>query len=168
MRRIGFTLIVLVLCATPVMAQSTPPLAPLAAVAIAPPSAPVMPEAIDPTTVVNPGVVQFVPSADHNTVEPLLGGALVTKYELRVYLQSNPTTTVATQDLGKPTPGTDGTIQVGVDPTAVISKLLKDTLYIAKVAAVGPRGVGESGASNPFGYAGTTPPGAPSVVTIKK
>jgi hypothetical protein len=141
-----------------------PTFGPVAAVSA--PGAPSMPADVDPTTAVNPTKVEFSPSPNHNDVSPLDGTALVTRYELRVYPQGQ-TTVAAIQDLLKPAPA-NGVIDVTLDPAAVVSKLATDALYVARVAAIGPRGEGVSGLSNPFGFAGTTPPGAPSTVGIKK
>ena len=109
-------------------------------------------------TVLNPTTVTFTPSADHNAT---VGGvALVTKYELRHYLVGAPSP-VQTQDLGKPTP-VSGSISA-----AITSLPFSPTNeYIAKVAAVGPTGVGESAASNHYFFAG--PPATPASVSVSK
>lgn len=111
---------------------------------------------------VNPTTVQFPPSADQ-TVLGLDGVALVTKYELRMFLEADQATPISVTDLGKPTPGTDGTITV-TNPVW-FAGLTKNTRYVARVAAIGPTGEGVSAASNPFGMQG--PPragGAPQVL----
>ena len=131
------------------------------------PRAPGMATTVDPTTAVDPTTVSFAPSADNDAVSPLDGAALVTRYEMRVYLQASPADPVATQDLGKPAV-VNGSISAGLDPTSVVAKLLKDTLYVARIAAIGPRGEGLSGSGNPFGYAATTPPGAPGSPVIRR
>ena len=125
-----------------------------------------------PAVLVNPTIVQFTPSADHAAIG-LDGQALVTRYELRVYTAAAPGVVVSAVDLAKPTPGTDGTIQVAIPPalkTAVLATAARNVLLIARVAAIGPQGEGVSDptdpAVDPFGYAG--PPAAPTGVKPKK
>ena len=115
------------------------------------------------TVVVNPTIVQFTPSADHNTLN-LDGTPMVSRYDLRVYVPAVLTTIVFTQALGKPTPGTDGTIQVSLG-TGIVAALVKNTQYVAEVVAIGPYGEGDSTPSNPFGYA--APPRAGGVPILK-
>jgi hypothetical protein len=117
------------------------------------------------TIAVNPTLVEFVVSADDTAVNALTGIPVVTRYELRVYIPTILTTIVATQDLGKPTPvaGKD-TVNLG---SGLITTLLKNTVYIAEVAAIGPAGEGVSAASNPFGFAQPKIPVAPNAAVIK-
>jgi hypothetical protein len=114
-------------------------------------------------TAVNPTLVQFSVSPDDTAINALTGQPIVTRYELRVYLPTILTTIVITQDLGKPTPisGTD-TVNLG---TTLIAALVKNTAYVAKVAAIGVTGEGVSDISNPFGYAAA--PVKPSAPVIK-
>jgi hypothetical protein len=110
------------------------------------------------TVAVNPNTVVFDPSADHNAVSALTGLPLVSRYALRFYLPGA-TQPVQDQDLGKPTPGTDGKITITNRALFTGTPIALDTKYVAKVAAVGPAGEGVSAASDPFGNAG--PPAAP-------
>jgi hypothetical protein len=125
------------------------------------------------TVIVNPSSVQFTPSADNATINPLDGLPIVARYELRFYNPAAPTIAVTTQDLAKPTVGSDGTI------TAAISQVMKDATIaaakniklVARVAAIGQ--YGNEGLSdptdvvlNPFGFVG--PPGKPTNVVPKK
>ena len=103
------------------------------------------------STAVNPTTVQFTPSADHNATN-LDGTPVVARYDLRIYVPTILTTIVFTQSLGKPTPGTDGTIQAPLG-TGIVAALVANTTYEARVVAVGPYGEGASDLSNPFGYA---------------
>ena len=112
---------------------------------------------------VNPTTVQFTPSADHAALN-VDGTPVVTRYDLRVYVPTILTTIVFTQTLGKPTPGTDGTIQASLG-TGIVAALVKNTQYVAEVVAIGPYGEGVSTPSNPFGYA--APPRAGGVPILK-
>jgi len=98
------------------------------------------------TTVVNPRIVEFDPSADHS-VAGADGQPLVQRYELRIFTLGN-TQPYTTTDLGKPTPEADGKIRV--DFTTRISPWPPDGNYEARVAAVGPSGLGVSDPSNAF------------------
>jgi hypothetical protein len=112
------------------------------------------------TVAVNPTLVQFTPSADHSVLN-LDGTPIVSRYDMRVYVPTALTVVVFTQSLGKPAPGTDGTIQVDLGNSAVAA-LLKNTQYVAEVVAIGPYGEGVSAPSNPFGFAAPPrPAGAP-------
>lgn len=125
------------------------------------------------TVVVNPTAVQFTPSPDHNTINPLDGLPIVARYDLRFYKPATPTVAVVSQDLAKPAIGTDGTVQV------LISQAMKDaavaaaknTKLVARVVAVGQYGAEVLSDPtdvnvNPFGYVG--PPGPASNVVPKK
>lgn len=123
--------------------------------------------------VVNPKIVQFVPSADHSAINPLDGLPVVLRYEVRFYLPTNLTTAIVTQDLGKPAIGTDGTIQGAITAATAAATVTaaKNTKLQARVAAVGQ--YGNEGLSeptdltaDPFGFVG--PPGTATGVVIKK
>ncbi len=62
------------------------------------------------TTVTNPKVVEFDPSADHLAVSAD-GQALVSRYDLQIFLQGA-AQPVSTASLGKPAPDADGKIRV--------------------------------------------------------
>jgi len=98
------------------------------------------------TTIVNPRIVEFDPSADHSTLGAD-GQSLVQRYELRIFTLGN-TQPYTTTDLGKPAPETDGKIRV--DFTTKVSPWPPDGNYEARVAAVGPSGLGVSDPSNTF------------------
>lgn len=105
--------------------------------------------ALGQTTVLNPTTVEFEPSPDHSSVGSD-GQAIVQRYELRLYQigRSDPTVTT---DLGKPSPGSDGKIRVDFS-TRTTPWPPPDGNYEARVAAVGPSGVGQSDSSNPFSF----------------
>jgi hypothetical protein len=110
------------------------------------------------TTVVNPTTVQYIPSADHSRLG-LDDQPLVSRYEMRIFLESNNTNLIKTVDLSKPTPANDLiTITTTQIPT-LFSGLTLNTKYLARVVAIGPSGEGVSDFSNPFGFSG--PPAAP-------
>ena len=95
--------------------------------------------------VINPRVVEFDVSADHNRT--VLGQPAVTRYELRVYAEGA-SAPITTADLGKPTPAA-GT-RVSLDQSAVFAAVPLGA-YVARVAAIGPGGEGVSDATAPFG-----------------
>jgi Putative binding domain, N-terminal len=99
----------------------------------------------------NPKFVQFVPSADHDAV--VAGVAVVTRYDLRFYHVESPTVLLAV-NLGKPTPGQDGTILL--DWSVLTTYPLADGVYQARAVAVGPSGEGVSDLSNTFAFSTVT------------
>jgi len=106
----------------------------------------------------NPQSLAFTPSADHYATTSN-GDMLVSQYNLEVYAVGG-TDPVQVSTLGKPSPGSDGRIQV---PLAGLftSAIAPNTTYVAKVGAVGPTGVSTSDWSNAFTFvAPTTPVGA--------
>ncbi len=105
--------------------------------------------ALGQTPVLNPTTVEFDPSPDHSTLGSD-GQPVVQRYELRMYLlgRSDPT---VTSDLGKPAAGADGKIRVDFS-TRTTPWPPPDGDYEARVAAVGPSGVGQSDSSNPFSF----------------
>jgi hypothetical protein len=115
------------------------------------------------TAVVNPVTVEFTPSADH-AVLALDGSPMVTKYEMRIFVETplGPTPSFTT-DIGKPTPVAG---KITITNAVWFSGLTPNTRYVAKVAAVGPTGEGVSDPSNPFGNVGN--PAKPTAVVVKK
>lgn len=109
-------------------------------------------------TVLNPTTVEFVPSSDHSAVEADGTTPVVTRYEVRMYLEADPTTAIVTQDIGKPAP-VAGKIAV-VNPVW-FAGLTPRTRYVARVAAIGGGGAGLSAASLPFGLASVPTPTPP-------
>ena len=101
---------------------------------------------------VNPTMVQFVVSPDHNATY-LDGMPIVARYELRVFLDDGQSTTATvTQDLGKPTAADGATVQVALS-TLMKAACALEIKYVAKVVAIGSRGgEGASDKSNPFGF----------------
>lgn len=124
--------------------------------------------ALAQTVTVNPSAVQFVASDDHDAVA-LDGSALVSRYDLRVYLQATGITgtPLKTVNLGKPTPVSGSIV---VTDSALFAGLAQNVVYVATVAAIGPDGAAESTPSNPFGFqtAGARIPRPPSLVVVKK
>ena len=108
------------------------------------------------TTVVNPKVVEFDPSADHAALTAE-GHALVTRYDLQIFLPGA-TQPISTASLGKPAADADGKIRVDFS-TVLVGWPPANGTYEARVAAVGPTGSGQSDPSNPFDFqAVVTPP----------
>ena len=107
------------------------------------------------TTVTNPKVVEFDPSADHAAVAGN-GQPAVSRYDLQIYLQgaAQPVTTAS---LGKPALAADGKIRVDFS-TILVGWPLATGTYEARVSAVGPTGVGLSEPSNLFAFQAVTPP----------
>lgn len=114
------------------------------------------------TLKVNPTIVEFQASADHNATN-IDGTAIVTGYTLRIFLEGA-TDPFSNQSLGKPTPVAG---LISVTNSALFAGLATGLRYTARVVAVGPTGEGVSALSNPFGNARTTPPVAPSVLVVK-
>jgi hypothetical protein len=98
--------------------------------------------------VMDPRVVEFDPSPDHNAT--LAGQAVVTRYDLEFYLVGG-AQPVRITNLGKPSPQSDGKIRV--DFTSLLNPWpAAGTTYEARVAATGPNGVGRSSGSNTFAF----------------
>src|SRR5439155_7678061 len=97
---------------------------------------------------VDPQAVEFVPSADHNAT--LTDGTpLVTRYDLEFYTAGGQVP-LQVLDIGKPAPAADGLIHVSFQP----SWPTPGTVYEARVAAIGPTGIGESSPSNTLSFTG--------------
>lgn len=112
------------------------------------------------TAVANPTVLEFQASPDH----ALLGlddQPLVARYEARIFLSG---TLVESIDLGKPTPAA-GLITVSPINSWLLS-LVPNKRHVARVAAIGPTGEGESTDSNPFGR--TAPPAAGGPPSVRR
>ena len=113
-------------------------------------------------TAVNPTKVEFTASSDHDVVVPDVGPVL-TRYELRIYLDPTSVLPVTTYDLGKPAP-VAGLVTASI--TSVLVGLPVNTRHVARVAAIGPGGETASEVSNPFALIAA--PGATGVPAIKK
>ena len=94
--------------------------------------------------VINPSTIDFLASADHNTI--FEGQAVLTSYRLELFLQGA-TTPAKTIDLGKPTPGTGGLVTI-TNPSHFVMAV--DGAYTGQIVAVGPGGEGRSEMSNIF------------------
>jgi hypothetical protein len=98
--------------------------------------------------VIDPRIVEFDPSPDHTATDA--SGPVVTRYDLELYVLGG-TQPVQVANLGKPAPQSDGKIRV--DFTTLLSPWpAAGTVYEARVAAVGPAGVGRSTESNTFSF----------------
>src|SRR5688572_24320720 len=97
--------------------------------------------------VIDPRIVEFDPSPDHSATGSN-GLPVLTRYDLELYLLGG-TQPVQVANLGKPTPQTDGKIRVDFS-TLLNPWPAAGTVYEARVAAVGPNGVGRSNESNTF------------------
>jgi hypothetical protein len=113
---------------------------------------------------VSPQIVEFDPSADHNTTAG--GTAVVEGYELRFYTVSG-SQPLHVIEMGKPAPQSDGKIRFNF--SALLGAWPVDgVVYEARVAAVGPGGSAVSTISNQFVFPGTTPPPAPCTYTLSQ
>ena len=113
------------------------------------------------TVVVNPTTVEFPASADHSVLA-IDGQPMITKYELRVYVEAG-MTLLATLDLGKPTPLAN---IITVTNAGWFAPLQPNTRLVARTVAIGATGEAASGVSAPFGLVG--PPHPPGVPTVRK
>jgi len=94
--------------------------------------------------------VEFTPSSDHGTIDPVTGLALVNSYTVDVFFAGG-TVAVQTANLGKPTPDADGMIRVDF-VSLLPSPLAAGVTYEAVVSAVGPGGTTPSARSNTFSF----------------
>lgn len=102
-------------------------------------------------TIVDARRIEFTPSPDHNTVDPS-GVAVVQWYAIDVFVAGG-ISAVASADLGKPVPGSDGMIRL--DFVALLSSpLATGVTYEAAVRAIGPGGTSAAERSNPFAFSG--------------
>lgn len=107
------------------------------------------PAAAQTAAVVDPRIVEFDPSADH-AATGTDGQPIVTRYDLELYVVGG-TQPVQVANLGKPALQSDG--KVRVDFTTLLNPWpAAGTTYEARVAAVGPNGVGRSNESNTFAF----------------
>jgi hypothetical protein len=104
-------------------------------------------ESLGAQTVVNPRIVEFSPSADHNTTLPG-GQPAVSRYDLEIY-QAGASAPFQTTSMGKPSPATDGLVHYDFSGQ-VVGWPLPGGTYEMRATAVGPNGSGRSNASNPF------------------
>ena len=103
---------------------------------------------------VDPTILEFKPSSDHNTITN--GVPLVSGYQFEMY-RPGASAPFQTTPLGKPAVNPQGFVRLSLGallvplPSAGIE-------YTAKVSAVGPGGRGRSSASNKFMWAAPPPP----------
>ena len=114
-------------------------------------------------TIVDPHTVSFSPSSDHNATGSD-GQPMVTRYDLEFFLVGG-TQPILTLSLGKPSPAADGDIYVDFS-SMMTSYPAPGQSLVARVAAVGPGGTGESAPSNTFMYDACTFVVAPSTVPM--
>lgn len=113
--------------------------------------------------VVNPRIVEFDPSADHDATLAD-GRPAVSHYDFEIY-NVGATAPFHTMSLGKPSPGADGRIRVDFS-NHVASWPLPGGTYEARVTAVGPAGSGRSTPSNPFEFVTCTYTLSPAATTV--
>ena len=116
----------------------------------------VTPSFVHGQTVVDAGIAEFVPSADHHQV--VSGQAVVTSYQMQVVAAAT-AQLVRTVELGKPAPQGNGLIRINF-LSLLTTPLAGGVEYRARVAAVGPGGSTASALSNTFSY---SVPCAPTV-----
>ena len=97
----------------------------------------------------NPQSLTFTPSADHYATASS-GEPVVTQYNLEIY-EVGASTPLQVNSVGKPAPGSDGRIKVALSLSATP---VPNTVYMARVAALGPNGSSSSDWSNGFTFDG--------------
>jgi hypothetical protein len=97
------------------------------------------------TTVINPTMVEFTPSVDHNTSD-VTGQPFLTRYELRIFLADGDTF-VQPVNLNKPQPDANNLVRLNITDTILA---LPSGDYSSRVAAIGPGGENVSELSNGF------------------
>lgn len=97
--------------------------------------------------VIKPTTVEFDPSPDHSAIDALDGAQVVASYRLDFY-EVGGTVVVATADLGRPAPATDGKIRLS---PPLLTTMPAGKKLEARVVAMGPGGEAASNVSNPFG-----------------
>jgi Ig-like domain-containing protein/immunoglobulin I-set domain protein/uncharacterized protein DUF642 len=99
-----------------------------------------------------------MPSADHDATSSS-GEPVVTQYNVEVY-EVGASQPLQVSSIGKPAPGADGRIKVALSLTP---SPVPNTVYVARVAALGPNGASPSDWSNTFsldGGSSSTPVGS--------
>lgn len=107
-----------------------------------------LPAVLHGQTVLNPTMVEFQVSPDHNVTYPD-GIGIVTDYELQIFAvgAQAPMTRVS---LGKPQAADGATVSLSITDTIVGMPVSPSVTYVARVSARGPSGEGVSDPSNPF------------------
>ena len=98
-------------------------------------------------TATNPQSLSFAPSADHYATAKT-GEPAVTQYNLEIY-EVGASQPLQVGSIGKPAPGSDGRIKVALSLSATPAP---NTVYMARVAAMGPNGSSSSDWSNSFSF----------------
>lgn len=102
---------------------------------------------------VNPNTVEFAASSDHAVQQN--GVDKLTSYVVEVYASATATATLATRDIGKPTPS--GGLVTYSQLATLLATVPAGQNYVVKIASVGPGGTSRSNASNPFNVTPTAP-----------
>lgn len=102
-------------------------------------------------TVIDPRLIEFQPSTDHNAVMPD-GQSIVQRYDLAFY-QLGALQPFMMLNLGKPAPDSDGRLRVDFT-SSLYSWPLPGLTYEARVRAIGPTGSASSEPSNDFSFSG--------------
>lgn len=114
--------------------------------------------------VINPTLVQFTASPDHAVILPNTQ-PMVERYEIRFFAQGA-AAPFQSASLGKPTPNVDNVIQTSVVSVLASIPFDPKLQYVARVAAIGSTGEGVSDDSNPFGVA-SKPQAPANVVLVR-
>jgi hypothetical protein len=111
--------------------------------------------ALSAQAVLDPRFVEFIASHDHDMLSDS-GLPRVSRYTLSIYPVGS-SSVLATVDLGKPTPRTDGVIRVDFLPL-LAALPAPNVSYEARVTVVGPGGSMASAVSNEFSFSPTCTP----------
>lgn len=90
---------------------------------------------VAPQAFTNPTVIEFAPSADHNTIEN--GTTILTGYRIGVFTAAG-VTPITTRDIGKPTPVSNLITYSQLD---TLWSTVPGGTHVIRVASVGPGGV---------------------------
>lgn len=114
-----------------------------------------------PGLVLNPSLLQFTVSPDHNLIDPTTGQAIITSYEWNMMAMNNLGAIVLTAGINKMSASDNATVQI---PLPGIANLVAGTVYVGNIIAKGPGGNSSPSVnSNPFAVPG--PIKVPATVT---
>jgi len=113
--------------------------------------------------VVQPTLLTFTASPDHNAVIAGTTTPVLTRYDVSVL--SGTTVVLVPTSVDKPTPDGTNTITVALTTIAGLLGLPKNVLYTVRVVAVGPAGTSAFAVSNPFVF--PLVPAPPGGVVVK-
>ena len=108
--------------------------------------------ALSAQSITDPQTVEFTPSPDH-WATAADGSAIVTEYNLEIF-EVGSSQSYQVVSIGKPQPDPDGKVRVSLAAVLPSWPPLALTNYQARIATVGPMGVGESDWSNAFSFTG--------------